>query len=90
MPATHLTLVLNPSASGQGCAPNYEPWTPAPADGSRRVAIYNASGYQQILSSISGALISNTSNEDGGVSLNSQLEYTALTTDSYDVSAGTR
>lgn len=86
MPATHLTLVLEPSGEGQGCAPNYDPWTPARGS---RVAIYNASGYQQILSSISGALISNTSNDDGGVSLNSQLEYTALTTDSYYVSAGT-
>ncbi len=57
MPATHLTLVLNPSASGQGCAPNYEPWTPAPAGAPRSVAIYNASGHEQTLSNIDQGLL---------------------------------
>ena len=61
MPATHLTLVLEPSREGQGCAPNYEHWTPALADGSRRVAIYNASGYEQTLSDITPGLLNPTS-----------------------------
>ena len=58
MPATHLTLVLEPSGEGQGCAPNYVPWTPA--NGSL-VAIYNASGREQTLSDITPGLLNHTS-----------------------------
>ena len=62
MPDTDTTLVLEPSGEDQGCAPNYEPWTPAVADHHpRKVAIYNASGYEQTLSDITPGLLNPTS-----------------------------
>lgn len=48
------TLTLEPSAAGQGCSPDQEPWRPT---GGGRVAIVNSSGFEQQLTNITnGAL----------------------------------